>query len=78
MQTFVNLHRGWFCSLSSEKFFACELGIIDCYEHNFSPVHEERRRKNNFEHPKTITSYDPVTFVLLSEVPKDLMFIREI
>lgn len=30
------------------------------------------------EHPKTITSYDPVTFVLLSEVTRDLMFIKEI
>lgn len=30
------------------------------------------------ERPKTITSYDPVTFVLLSEVPRDLMFIKEI
>ena len=41
-------------------------------------IKKEDRRTILAERIKTITSYDPMTFVLLSGVHKDLMFIKEI
>lgn len=41
-------------------------------------IKKEDRRPVLAEYIKTVSSYDPMTFVLLSGVHKDLMFIKEI